>query len=330
MINAGSLDRMLTSLADTPYGPDIEASLVRTRGLRRLDEAIRSNLARTLKQMASFYSGEPRDLVDLLLRRWDLKNLRSLLRVVETPLAAGDVSRLLVPAGRITAAELAELADQPGVRSRLDLMVAWRIPSQETATALIRARRAYETDGDTSALELALDNAFAAEMEEVLGEDDPPEAATILRAERDARNLGIALRLRAARLDQEPGWTEHFRGYVEGGSVDNRIWEEVADTDPAESIVGLLTGRLPLSAWEAVLQDWVTHADLTLLTEGLRRTITQAAVARIVIGDVLGFDVPVAFTFAKEAEARNLRLIGRGIVHGLPVAEIEQRLEVAA
>lgn len=329
MIAAGSLDRMLAMLAETAYAPDVEAALVRSKGLRRLDEAIRSNLARTMRQMASFFDEEARDRVDLLLDRWDLHNLRALLRLPQAPLTPGNVSALLVPAGRLTDTELAELAALPDIRSRVDLMVAWDLPSPATAIALVRARVEYELHGDTTVLESALDQAFAARMDEVLG-DESIGSAAILRGEQDARNLGTALRARAARLDREPAWSERFGGYVSGGLIPTALWEQVAATDAADAVAGLLTGRHLLPGWDAVILEWVAHGELTTLSDQLQRATTAAAIARFVTGDVLGFDIPVAYTFAKEAEARNLRLIGRGIVHGLPGTEIEARLEVAA
>jgi V/A-type H+-transporting ATPase subunit C len=329
MVATGSLDRMLAMLADTAYGPDVEAALVRFKGLHRLDEAIRSNLARALRQMASFYDERPRDRVDLLLDRWDLHNLRALLRLPRAPSTPGDISGLLVPAGRLTDIELSELAALPDIRARLDLMVAWDLPSPATTTALARAGVEYELHGDTTVLESALDQAYAARMDEILG-DESTRAAAILRAERDARNLGASLRARAARLDREPGWSEDFDGYVDGGLVPIAVLEEVAATDLAETVAGLLTRTRLLPGWDEAILDWVAHHGLTSLADQLQRATTAAAIRGFVTGDVLGFDIPVAFTFAKEAEARNLRLIGRGIVHGWPATEIEARLEVAA
>lgn len=328
MLASGSLDRMLAMLAGTPYGPDVEASLIRTRGLRRLDEAVRSNLARTLRQMSSFYDDDARDRVNLLLHRWDLHNLRALMRLPQAPIEPVDVSDLLVPAGRLTDTELAEMASRPDIRSRIDLMVSWDIPSSETVVSLVRARALFEREGDTSVLELALDNTFAAQLDEVLG-DERTGPASILRSELDARNLSTALRLRAARLDDEPGWPDRFDGYIEGGLVPVETWEQMSETDAAEAVAELLTRRRLLSGWDAAIDEWVSHDDLARLADQLRRTITLAAVARFVTGDVLGFDIPLAFTFAKEAEVRNLHLIGRGLVHGISVADIETRLEVA-
>lgn len=82
--------------------------------------------------------------------------------------------------------------------------------------------------------------------------------------------------------------------------------------------------------WQEVLQAWSSHGQLTVLAGGLQQRLTAAALAGFAAGDPLGFDIPVAFTFAKEAEVRDLRLVGRGIVHGMDEAEVLARIETAA
>lgn len=329
MMAAGSLDRVLAILAETEYRPDVESALVRAQGLRRLDESTRSNLARTLRAVASFYAEAPRRYVDLLLHRWDWRNLRALLRLPETTRISPNVTGLLVPAGRLDDTALTELATQSDVRSLIDLLVVWGVPSRETAIALTRARARYEAEGDPTILEMAIDRAFAEEMNQVLGEEDTGPAA-ILRSEVDVRNLESALRLRLARLDHEPGWSDVPVDYVSGGIVPTDVWTQVTLTDSPEAVAELLTSRRLPTGWDRVIRAWATHDDLVRLREDLQRATTSAGVSRFVTGDVLGFDVPLAYVFAKEAEVRNIRLIGRGLAHGIPIDEVEAHLEVAA
>lgn len=268
-------------------------------------------------------------MVDLLLSRWDLRNLRTLMRLTGIGGRRIDPGSLLVPAGRLGEGELAELAAQDNVVSLVDLMVAWGIPSPESAFALLRARTAYSAEGDVSHLEQTVDRAFAAETERVLdGGDDG--AAVILRSEIDARNLELALRIRAARIDDEPGWFEATHRFLPGGIQSPELWEQIADTDPPETVAELAGASTPVSGWSETVAAWVAGNSLTQLNDGLQRAITSAARSRFVIGDQLGFDIPVAYTFAKEAEVRNLSLIGRGLVHQIPMSDVEESLEMAA
>lgn len=327
MAATGSLDRMLAALADTAYGPEVEAALVRERGVNRLDSAVSSHLAATLRQMASFYDGRAREMVDLLVSRWDLRNLQTLIRLADRSLSSLDPSSLLVPAGRLDDTDLAEMASQPGVQSLVDLAVAWGIPSPESGIDLLRARAQFLSEGDILGLEIAVDAVFAQHFEDVVG-SDLGEATRILRIEIDARNLEISLRRREARLAGEPSQAGETR-YLPGGTAPADFWPGVADTDPGETIAEAVSRRVKAPEWQPVLRAWASGGELTDMSDGLRRVITDEAVSRFVSGDPLGFDIPVAFTFSKEAEARNLFLVGRGIVHQLPLATLEDRLEVA-
>lgn len=331
MMGAGSLDRMLAMLADTAYSSEVEAALVRGQGLARLDRAVRANLAASMRKMASFYEGRPREKVDLLVARWDLRNLRTLIRLSGAPLASVDPSAILVPAGRLGEPELGELAAQGDVTTLIDLMVAWGIPSTDSAFALLRARGDYMAEGNIWVLESAVDAVFATEMDRTLAEDGDG-AVAILRAEVDARNLELALRVRASRRDGEPGWAVEAEAdpYLFGGIVKRESWIEIAETDSPEVIAELATRRSPVPGWDDAVSSWTTDNDLTALSDRLQRALTMAAVSRFVRGDPLGFDIPVAFAFAKEAEVRNLSLIGRGLAHRLPMTDVEERLEMAA
>lgn len=328
LLAAESLQHMMGILSDSPYGPDVEAAIPRAHGLRRVDQALRTNLARMLRDMVSFYEGQARTNVELLVDRWDRHNLTALVRLPDVPLD-DDPELLLVPAGRLNEADLAELVAQPDVTSRIDLVIAWGIPSPSTAHALLRARRDFDVSGDSLALEWAVEEAFAARLDEVLGESRDGPAA-ILRGHVDRGSLLTALRRRAARLANEPGWADAPVRYLRGGALPIRLWEAIEVTDEAEAIVTMLGGRRLIRGWDVALVRWGEHADLPTLGAELRAATAAAAVAGFSTGDPLGFDIPVAYAFAKEVEVRNLRLISRAIVHGISAAEVESRLEPAA
>lgn len=325
LLSTGTLDRMLGRLADTAFGPDVEAAIPRAKGLRRLDTALRGNLSHTLTGMASFYDGAPAERVSLLLDRWIREDLRTLVRLPSAP-ADTDVGGLLVPIGPLDAGALAELARRANVRDRVELAVAWRLPSANAAVILRRALPAYERTGDHAVLEAAVDAAYAVRLTEVLG-DARSRAARILRAEIDARNLLTALRVRQARRLDEPGPDED--PYVDGGNRPADAWAPLAEEEDPERVAGRPEVDV-IPGWDTEVAAWADDADLTRLADALRRRLTAAAVAGFASGDPLGFDIPVAFTFAKEAEVRDVRLVGRAIVHGLGPDEVVGRLETAA
>jgi V/A-type H+-transporting ATPase subunit C len=331
LMATGSIDRLLGALHDTPYRPDVEAAIARFEGLRRLDEAVRTNLGRTLRAMRSFYQGEPGERVELLVRRWDLANVRDVIRGRALVAATEDILPRLVPAGRLSDAELAELAAQRSVRSVIDLMVAWGVPTRRSARALLAVVSDYEVTGDVAVLEHALYRTWAASLEEELADVEPgdPLAAT-LRAEIGMVNLLTAFRLREARLAGEPETKTLEAHLLPGGRVPLALLEAVWLADDRAEAAAASTGTLLPPGWSSALEGWAESGDVQGLGSRLEAAVTGAAVALFATGDPLGIAVPVAYTFAKENEARNLRLIARGLVHGLSPGDVAERLVVAA
>jgi V/A-type H+/Na+-transporting ATPase subunit C len=329
LTSAGSIDQVLGALSDTPYGPDVEDAVTRLPGVQRLDEALRLNLSRTMRTMRSFYDERPGAMVQLLLDRWDLHNLRTLLRLPEGPLAPDDLTELLVPAGSLDDPTLRELAALPDAASRIDLLVAWDLPSATTARLLLRIRPGYRVGEDPAILEWTVGAAFAARLDEVLG-DDREGAAAVLRAGIDAGNLLTALRMRAARIAGESVPAEPETLFLPAGAIDAAVWPVIAEIDDAAEAAAAITARRSLPGWDDAVSRWADHQEASTLAADLQRATARAAMARFVHGDPLGFDIPLAFTFAKETEVRNLRLIGRGITHGIPASEVAELLEVAA
>ncbi|MDH3499293.1 MAG: V-type ATPase subunit, partial [Acidimicrobiia bacterium] len=305
-----------------------EAAIPRASGLRRLDAALRGSLAGTLAAMDSFYEGSPAAHVSLLVDRWVLHDMRTLIRLPDPPNVA-DVSVLLVPAGRLDGPALAELSRLPDVRSRVELAVAWNLPSPATARMVVPALATFERTGNRSILERAYAEAFGARLGEVLG-SEPTRSARVLRTEIDLKNLLSALRLSEARRAGEPSPSDEYSPFTPGGMRDMDTWESLRSEDDPERVAAEAGSGWGFSGWQDALTAWLRHGELTRLADDLRRCLTAAALAGFVRGDPLGFDVPVAFMFAKEAEIRDLRLIGRAITHGIEEAEVMNRMETAA
>ena len=158
------LERLLSALAGTAYRPDVEAVLRRFHGVRRLHEAVRSNLGRSLRELRGFYAGAARELVDLMLSSWDVRNLVTLLRGQAARAPFEDVVPLIVPVGDLDEASAREVARQPEFAAAVELLLAWRLPTPEDARALADAWPEYERSADLAALERAVVSAHGARV----------------------------------------------------------------------------------------------------------------------------------------------------------------------
>ncbi|MCS6843090.1 MAG: V-type ATPase subunit [Caldilineales bacterium] len=335
---AKDLDGLIGSLAQTVYKPDVDAALVRFRGVQVVYEAVRTHLARTLRRVAGFYQGRPRQQVDLLLARWDRRNLLTVLRSQALPplRRPEEPTALLVPAGALDEAALAELLRQPDLRSTVDLLVSW-LPDAAMAHSLLDAWPTYAQTGNLAVLEHALNSAYARWLDaqvqcaQPIG-DGQGWLRRVLCAEIEQANLLISLRLRQARLVGQHGWEAAVQGetdetpFLPCGRIKPGLLADIVSCETAAEVVGLLARVPGLSAWQPALAEWQETDDLLALERNLERALTRQAIDLFVVGDPLSVAVPIAFVWAKENEARNLRLLAQGLAHQMPPDEIRQTL----
>ncbi len=341
------LDGLVAALAGTPYRSDIEAALPRFHGVRRLHEAIRSNLGRALRELRSFYSGAARETVDLMLSSWDVRNLITLLRAQAAKAPVEEVLPLIVPVGRIDAASAREVARQPEFVAAVDLLIAWRLPTADDAQTLADAWLEYERSADLASLEQAVVSAHAARVSAALQRlgDGAASLRVALREENDDVNLLNALRLREALLvstGQEDSGSPSPRSSAgspltpgSDAGAQAMLSENLA---AAEAVAGAFLGltRAEVAAavltapaagrWRRPLEQWVTTGDLVALQDVLERARLRSRTRRFVNGDPLGIDIPLAFASAKEMEARNLRTLAEGAANGTDVQVLRTRL----
>ncbi len=320
------VDRLLAALADTPYRPDLEAAAARHRGRGLLDEALRTHLARTLRELAGWYPADAAAELGLVLERWDLRNVRTILRGQHARRPPDEIRAALVPAGRLGDDVLGELAVQPTLRATVDLMAVWGVPSRAIASAAVEGLARFEATGDYAALERAVERAASARLARALP-DATPEVAGLLRAAVDRANLLTVARLLGA--DQER-WEagDPAEEFVAGGAVPTQLLARVARAGDRAAAVALLAGAPLPAAWAPAVARWGQSGNVVALGDDLDEAVTRRAASMFATADPLGPGVPVAFVAAKENEVQNLRTIGAGLAAGLPAEMIEEELVI--
>jgi V/A-type H+/Na+-transporting ATPase subunit C len=314
-----NVDGLLGALEDTPYAPDVEAARGDDR-LRRLHQTIGAHLSRSLEEMRSFYGDRARRLVDVLLSRFDLHNVLAVLRAKAG--TQGPADDALVRVGWLVEPLAGEILRENKLAA-VDLL-ARSTPDREQAGALRAAFREYEITEDLAALERTVVTDHLARTVAGL-QAAGPDAATLLRfAQRaiDERNLLVALRLRdalasGAETEPPPSATR-----LEGGSIPLAAFEQALAAPTAAAVVGGLAD----AGWQPPLQRWAANGDLTALERDLERRCIADAASLFTTGDPLAIDVPIAFTAAKESEARNLRLLGEASVRGIDAEDVRREL----
>src|SRR2546425_7878456 len=109
-------DAFLQALGSTPYSRELQEALSRTHdGVRAVDEALARNFSLTASRILSFADGKARELIELVLMRWDLANIRIILRAKHAGRHNDEIFANLIPAGRLNEPALKEVAGQSDV-----------------------------------------------------------------------------------------------------------------------------------------------------------------------------------------------------------------------
>lgn len=324
------VEAVLGELSSTAYGPEVEGALTRFGGVRRLHEAVRQNLTNSLEDMRGFYEGAARELVDILLSRWDLHNTVTLLRGESMAPLTEDALAYVFPIGSLSDALAREIARQNEFAAAVGLLIRWRLPDPDTAATLRDAWPEYERTEDLAALEHAVTAGWTARTAEDLattGPDGDPLRRFFGR-ETDERNVLVALRLREAlgrgELSGIP--TSNETGvYLPGGSVRLDRLDDAIRLPDTGATARELAEAGPGDRWQQPLERWASGGDLIMLQRELEERRISDTVA-LFSRNPLGVDVPVAYAVAKENEARNLRLVGEGAERGLDPEVVRSQL----
>ncbi len=320
LLSTANLDELIAALVRTPYQPDIETALVRYAGARCIAEAVRLNVARECRQIKSFFKGEPLQLIGALLERWDVFNLKTILRGHARGIPTDQIVESVVPAGELDAAALSALAAQPTIRATVDLLVTWRLPY---ARPLVAAMPAYVERGDLADLELALDrDRFEATLAR-LPVDDPDAALVreMLAAEIDTTNIMTLLRLTRV-PDREAALRAHYATpdpaplLLPGGGLSAEQMSHLRQAGTVSDMARLLIGTPYGILVEGQLEAYHQSGDLGLIQRALERWLILKGVS--MFGrDPLSIAVAIGYLSAKQAEMANLRLIAYGKALGL-------------
>jgi V/A-type H+/Na+-transporting ATPase subunit C len=307
-LNDSSFQAFTSTLGQTGYVRDVEEAQSRYSGLTLVDKALGTNFYRTMQSILNFSDGKAGELIATLLMRYDLSNLKTIVRAKHAGRSSEDIGQALLPAGQLKPAVLDTLAaatDIPAVAQ------AFSITRHPLASLFNRAARAYVSDGNLYNLELALDKGYYTALIEGLEDNKAPrDLIRHTKKEIDATNLRTALKLRGQT-------TNNDEMFMKGGKEVSRILFDNIVADKSQAALA------PLST-----TSFAKVADTTALSEAenvIRDVLDQSA-RRLSFKDPLDIGVVLSFLRRKEAESAKLRLLARGKFYNVPKDRLAKEL----
>ncbi len=325
LLDAPDYNRTLAVLEDTEYGEDIEQFMLEGARPTTLDRAFNRNLARSFGKIKEFFIGKPQQLVNALLSRWDLYNLKTILRGMRALVPKQEINRNLVPIGALDEVVLGEIINQPDLRASLDAIMLfsreWWIPY---GRAISDHLTEYLREHDLSVLELALDKLHYGTVVELLKGNDADTALVreVVRMEVDSINIASLIRICGLEL-------EHARPgdfFIPGGTLqDEGEFARIMALGQPEQVYEALLRRLPdyrqalQRAWNKFEERGESAFEDEMEMHMIGRCLAMSK-------DPLGIGVIIDYMWRKYLEITNLRIIIRGKSIGLIESQIRKEL----
>lgn len=315
------IESLITELEKTPYKDDIARALIEQPGIKGVEYALRLNLVRTSQKILSFVRGDfGEKYVSIFLSRWDVHNIKTILRGRKVHIPSQDIRDCLIPAGTLDEATVVELLKQPDVKGVIDLLATWGHPF---AVPLTKNFEDYLEKSDLVVLEYALDkNYYEESLRLVQGRSrDEQVVHTIVSTEIDIVNIKTILTLLRDQIDPEDG--EHL--LIGGGRfLDQKVLREmIRERNPTDILKYLeLTPYRFLAELKEPGKDSVK---ISAYQSALDRYLIMCGV-KAFRGDPLSITIIIGYLWAKHTEVINLRIIARCKMAMITPEEMEAEL----
>lgn len=223
------VDAILAELGNTAYKEEIEKASVRYYGIVCIEVALRKDFTHAFRKILGFVQGENAEkYIKILLNRWDVQNIKTILRGKNIHVTSDEIIECLVPAGQLDDITLVELIKQPDIRGVIDLLATWGI---EFAKPLTRNFKEFTEKRDLAILEYAIDRFYYENALDTLGKETWVEGSyddriirDMITTEIDVTNIKNVLRIIRDKIEID----EAGRFLIDGGA---RL-----DTAPASAI----------------------------------------------------------------------------------------------
>lgn len=324
LLRGKSLHEVIIALAQTPYGRDLDESMIKEEGLKGFDEALRRNIMKAFRQVVKIIGEEDKHLVNVLLGRWDVLNIKTILRGKNLGASSDAILESLIPAGELDESTLLEMVRSRDVRDCIDVMATLHMSYGVTLTG---AFPDYTHKRNLAVLELALDKAFfERSLARLSGKDiNTKLVLEMLRREIDSINVMTLLRV----VKEEVDASESTKLFIPGGrELTIKKLLACAEKHSVEDAVQELAG----TGYYALLQDKMTTYFETNSLASLERGLEESIIRRrinLFKADPLTIASTIAYIWAKYNEIVNLRIIARGLEVGMPEGKIREAMIIA-
>jgi V/A-type H+/Na+-transporting ATPase subunit C len=300
-------------LEETQYKDEIDTLSKDFKGSELIEHATFANLAKTYRKLLDVSIDEPAFLILEYLRRWDIWNIKTILRGKFYGASDEEISKYLVPAGDLSPEFLGELTKKASIQE---------VISAFEGTDYAEALAKYDGK-DLASLENALDKLYYFRMERAVGGTLSVGGGLLLkyvRREIDIRNLITLFRMNKAGIDA---------AIIQENLIPGGMYQDELSRMAGQPFPEFLRSLEGYPFWSAISDIATPNVEaISRIEARLKAYLVRYAWALsnyhpLSILPVLGYIV------SKDTEVANIRKIALGKETGLPAELIEEQVVVA-
>jgi len=321
LIARPDLDSLIADLENTPYKDEIIEARGQYEGVLCVEYALRENFTRTFRKIQTFAKQEEAEqYIVIFLHRWDVQNIKTILRGKNIHVTNEEILGCLVPAGEMDEATLKELLRQPDVRAVIDLLATWRIRYSRPLTT---AWPEFAKSKDLALLECALDRYYYTDaLESVKAPTYNNQLIRdFLRLEVDVTNIKTVLRM--VRDNVSPDDAKRY--LISGGRVfDEQKLHFLLGLGSIEEVLKSLAGT-PYHFIADIPEPAMRSQRISIIERQLEKFLVKKGVGAFLL-DPLSVASVIGYFWAKYNEITNIRIISRCKTADIPLDHLREEL----
>lgn len=312
------LEELINALAETDYGPEIEKSAVEFSGYPLVENALVQHVQRLFSKLYRMAFDDARTLIRVLLERFEVFNLKTILRGFHVKTEAQETALSLFPTILYPTAFYGELLKRDGISSVIDYLLS---VGNRYYKPLSAAYAEYEATRKLAALESVIDSFYfhgSRQTLQAIGNDNATLVRQALGTETDILNMLYALRVVEAGVESEEKYKYILRG---GERFDEEFVRDLLNSPDKPSFVRKLAGTYYQKKLGEIPETITANEFQERLENLLFQENCQLDPGRL-------FDIQLASVYIwwVNVETTNLRVIASGLGRHAPWSEVEKRL----
>jgi V/A-type H+-transporting ATPase subunit C len=312
------LDELITALAETDYAAELEKSSVEFSGYEMIENALIQHVQRLFSKLYKMSFDDAKMLTRVLLERFEVFNLKTILRGFHVGSDPKETARSLFPTILYPTAFYQELLKREGIGSVIDYLLT---VGNRYYKPLAEALPEYEAGKKLALLESALDSYYFGGSRKTLqavGDENAKSVRKIIGMETDILNMVYALRLIESGVSSE----EKYRYILQGG-------ERLGDAEVRDLLSSpdkpTFTRKISDSYYGKKLGELAENITANDLQEKLENFLYQQN-CTFDPGNSFDIHMTSSYIWRKNVEATNLRVIASGIWRHASQEDVISRL----